>query len=291
LTRKSAAHPSGVLRPERIRFAKSPTQGKHSPLKKERKMKRITTGIVRIDQARLSTPKAFGLQKTARYGAQFLLPKNDLITQRNINLAIADAIAEGLRSEWAATGFPHIEMPIRDADELFGKGVNLPEEYRGCHIIRASNRYKPMIVNTNLAELDPDEAMYDGVFCCASIKFFPYATARKTGIGCELGPIMKVADAKKIKRLSEIETAFGAITEAWTNGTAPREYFKPEQNENQETAESAAIAENESQDETTPPPWENEENKTLEYFFESNKNKTLSLSEFKKMFEENINLE
>jgi hypothetical protein len=86
----------------------------------------------------------------------------------------------------------------------------MPAEYKNCHIIVTGNKYMPETVDLTMRQI-PVESLYDGAYCCVSIGFYPYVSGVSIGIGCQLGPIMKICDGERIGKRSAIEDAFSGI--------------------------------------------------------------------------------
>ena len=148
-----------------------------------------------------------------KYKASLLLPKNDALTWRNINDAIADAIGGALKKKWSGIFLESINMPIKDGDGTLANGAPFNPECAGHYVIFAHCSETPDIVDMDLQPITDTDEIYDGIFAHCSITFFAYLSSVGTpSIGCILGPIMKVADGDYIPyHLSPVEKAFSGI--------------------------------------------------------------------------------
>jgi hypothetical protein len=261
------------------------------------KIKNITTGIVRIAKEQISRPciDARGLE---RYGAKLLLPKSDLFTIQTVNRALAEAAIKGFQEKWYGLPMDNMRLPINDADTMIAKGEDIPKECANCFMLEARNKYKPPVVDLRLRPIDGEHAIHDGVFCCVSLSFYPYVLNERIGIGCYLGPILKVADGERIWSRSPAEIAFGSLLSAGFWNTEIREKA-----ENPVGGNARAAAMWESFDVTSDFLNENDEahNRNvsahtsesekssnidpLHEFMDANRDKKMSLSEFKKLAE------
>jgi len=155
--------------------------------------KPITTGIMRMCRMRMVDDDNTSIRK--RYKATALLPKSDLLTWKKINNAIADAIGSAVKNQWRDVFLEKIKMPILDGDATLENNKVYGPECAGHYIITSASAVEPKMVDIKLQSIVDPEEIYDGIYVCVSLMFYPYITDDNVpGIGCTLGPIMKVAD-------------------------------------------------------------------------------------------------
>lgn len=159
----------------------------------------IVTGKVRLSYAHLTQPyksKLADENDKPRYSATLLIPKTDKQTMAKIDAAIKAAGEQALASGKLKKGTPldRLPSPVHDGDGFKSDGYTpYGPECKGCWVINASSADQPKIVDLGLNDiLDPAE-IYSGMFARVGLDFYVYAN-RKTGFGCGLGNVQKVAD-------------------------------------------------------------------------------------------------
>lgn len=75
------------------------------------------------------------------------------------------------------------------------------DECHGCWVITASTKNKPQVVgqdNINV-ELAPQD-IYSGMYARVTVRFYPFNTAGKRGVGCGLGNVRKPVTVSRCRR-------------------------------------------------------------------------------------------
>lgn len=155
---------------------------------------KITTGKVRFSYVTLAQPKASEVGAEPKYSLVLLIPKSDTATIKKIKAAIAEA-ADAFRARNGAASLPAQPMnPLHDGD---GTKPNSGEPYgaecKGCYVMNASNKIKPLMLDSFKNEITDPNEIYSGCFGRASINFYGYSNRRK-GIGCGLLGVQKLHD-------------------------------------------------------------------------------------------------
>ena len=154
---------------------------------------KITTGKVRFSYVTLVQPKASEEGAEPKYSLVLLIPKSDTATLQKIKKAIAEA-ADAFRARNGAASLPAQPMnPLHDGDGTKpNSGEPYGDECKGCYVMNASSKIKPLMIDSFTNNIDPNE-IYSGCFGRAVINFYGYSNKR-TGIGCGLLGVQKLHD-------------------------------------------------------------------------------------------------
>ncbi|MBQ6496969.1 MAG: DUF2815 family protein [Firmicutes bacterium] len=175
----------------------------------------VTTGKVRLSYVHLFKPYAFSAGSEEKFSVTILLPKSDTATKARIDAAIEEAKRLGAADKWNGVVPPILATPVYDGDGTRpSDGLPFGDECKGHWVFTASSKadYPPEVVDANMNPIIDQSQIYSGIYAKVCVTFFPYLFGgAKKGIGCALGPVMKVADGPALggERLSAAE-AFGA---------------------------------------------------------------------------------
>jgi hypothetical protein len=186
----------------------------------------ITTGRVRLSYEHLMKPFANQLGAEEKYSVTLLIPKTDVQTKQRLDAAIQTAINDGIASKWSGARPPQVPTPIHDGDGVKQNGEAYGDECRGHWVMTASSKNKPEIVDANLNPIIDASQIYSGMFARVSIRFFPYNSNGKRGIGCGLGNVQKLEDGEPLGGKTTAAEDFGAAAAPW-NQPAPQQYQQP----------------------------------------------------------------
>lgn len=177
----------------------------------------VTTGKVRLSYVHLFKPCAFSAGSEEKFSVTILLPKSDTATKARIDAAIEEAKRLGAADKWNGVVPPILATPVYDGDGTRpSDGLPFGDECKGHWVFTASSKadYPPEVVDANMNPIIDQSQVYSGIYAKVCVTFFPYLFGgAKKGIGCALGPVMKVADGPALggERLSAAE-AFGATS-------------------------------------------------------------------------------
>ncbi|MDP4145371.1 MAG: DUF2815 family protein [Bacillota bacterium] len=170
----------------------------------------VVTGKVRLSYVHLFTPYASQQGGEPKYSTTILVPKTDIATKQRIDAAINTAIQEGVASRWNGVRPPVIAIPVYDGDGVRpSDGMPFGEECKGHWVFTASSKQAPEIVDLTMQRILNATEIYSGIYARVSVRFFPYASNGKKGIGCGLGPVQKIEDGEPLGGRISAATAFG----------------------------------------------------------------------------------
>ena len=157
---------------------------------------KIVTGKVRFSYANIFEPKASGDNGELKYSVMLLIPKSDTATVNKINEAMREA-RENFCKKNGASALPANPInPLHDGD---GVKPNTGEPYgpecRGCYVMNASSKTKPVIVDAFRNPVTDPGEVYSGCYGRAAINFYGYNNKKK-GIGAGLLSIQKLHDGE-----------------------------------------------------------------------------------------------
>ena len=167
---------------------------------------RVVTGKVRLSYEHLMKPYANtenDPKAEPKYSVTVLLPKSDTATKARIDRAIQAALEKGRKDKKFKDGVPleKLPTPIYDGDGYRADGyTEFGPECKGCWVFTASCRQdrKPSVVDASCQPiLDPTE-IYSGIWARVSCEFYPYAVPQRSGIGCGLCNVQKLADGEPL---------------------------------------------------------------------------------------------
>jgi len=170
----------------------------------------VVTGKVRLSYVHLFTPYASQQGGEAKYSTTILLPKTDIVTKQRIDAAINAAIQEGVASRWNGVRPTVLAIPVYDGDGVRpSDGMPFGEECKGHWVFTASSKLSPEIVDLGVQRILNQTEIYSGIYARVSVRFFPYASNGKKGIGCGLGPVQKLEDGEPLGARVSAAAAFG----------------------------------------------------------------------------------
>lgn len=185
----------------------------------------VTTGEVRLSYAHLFKPYAAMQGQEEKYSCTILVPKSDVDTMNRINAAIEAAKQKGISDKWNGQCPPIVPTPVYDGDGVRpSDGMAFGPECKGHWIFTASAKadYPPEVVDSNRNPIINQSEVYSGIYAYVNVTFYPYAFGGKKGIGCGLGPVMKLRDGEPLGggRVSASQ-AFGAPQPGAASAAAP----------------------------------------------------------------------
>lgn len=185
----------------------------------------VTTGEVRLSYAHLFKPYAAMQGQEEKYSCTILVPKSDVDTMNRINAAIEAAKQKGISDKWNGQCPPIVPTPVYDGDGVRpSDGMAFGPECKGHWVFTASAKadYPPEVVDSNRNPIINQSEVYSGIYAYVNVTFYPYAFGGKKGIGCGLGPVMKLRDGEPLGggRVSASQ-AFGAPQPGAASAAAP----------------------------------------------------------------------
>lgn len=110
---------------------------------------------------------------------------------------------------------PNVPTPINDGDGLKPvAGTEYGPECKGHYIInaKASESYKPNVVDSQLNPILDQSEIYSGVYARVLINFYPFFNSGKKGISVSFSNIQKLADGTPLGGTDKkAEDVFGAV--------------------------------------------------------------------------------
>lgn len=177
---------------------------------------RCLTGEVRLSYVSLDKPRQpQGGVGDAKYSATLLIPKTDTATIADFRSAIQAAAQIGAGTLWGGIIPPNLDSIIHDGDGVRPSGIPFGDECHGCWVITASTKNKPQVVgqdNINV-ELAPQD-IYSGMYARVTVRFYPFNTAGKRGVGCGLGNVMKTRDGELLSGGASAAADFAGVGNA-----------------------------------------------------------------------------
>lgn len=171
-------------------------------------MSKIITGKGRFSYLNWATPKKNELSGKEEYSTEFLIPKSDEETVKNIKAAMKSA----LNKKWGDKFPANLRNPLRDGDtEKKQDGSPLGNEYKGMYFIRCKSNEQPGVVDENRqAILTPNE-LVSGDYGRISITAYAYSQAGNNGVAFWLNNIQKLAKGESLGGKSSAEDDFGSF--------------------------------------------------------------------------------
>lgn len=160
---------------------------------------RVTTGEARLSYVHVFKPYAFQPGQEEKYCVTVLVPKTDTDTMGRINAAIEAAKQRGVSDKWNGVCPPMLATPVHDGDGVRpSDGMPFGDECKGHWVFNASAKvdYPPEVVDANGNPIINQSEVYSGMYGRVCMNFYPYTFGGKKGIGCGLGPVMKLRDGE-----------------------------------------------------------------------------------------------
>lgn len=172
----------------------------------------LVTGNVRLSYVHLTQPHASQQGAEPKYSVTLLIPKTDPATYQACMQAIEAAAQQGVAGSWNGVRPPNLPIPLHDGDGMKETGMPYGGECRGCWVMTASSKQKPQVwsIATGGEILNPSE-IYSGMYARVSIRFFPYSTPQKRGVGCGLNNVLKIQDGEPLTARSTAAQDFADI--------------------------------------------------------------------------------
>lgn len=160
----------------------------------------VVTGRVRLSYVHLFTPYVNpNGNGEPKYSVTILIPKSDVATKQRIDAAINAAIQQGINEKFNGVRPPVLAIPIHDGDGVRpSDGMPFGDECKGHWVLTASSKQKPEVVDLNLNPIINQTEVYSGIYARVSMRFFPYNSNGKKGIGCGLGNVQKLEDGEPL---------------------------------------------------------------------------------------------
>ena len=161
----------------------------------------VTTGKVRLSYVHLFKPYAPTQGQEEKFSVTVLVPKTDMDTMNRINAAVEAAKQKGIAEKWNGVCPPVVPTPLYDGDGVRpSDGMPFGPECKGHWIFTASAKvdYPPEVVDANMNPIINQSEIYSGIYARVNVNFFPYAFGGKKGVGCGLGPVMKLEDGESL---------------------------------------------------------------------------------------------
>lgn len=155
---------------------------------------KIVTGKVRFSFCNIWEPKEPQGGGDPKYSVTLLIPKADTVTLGKIKAAMQEARDNFCKRNGANALPAKFNHTLHDGDGMRDSGEPYGPECKGCWVITASSKQKPVIVdNMRNPITDPDE-VYSGCYGRASINFYGYSRNGKKGVSAGLLSIQKLHD-------------------------------------------------------------------------------------------------
>lgn len=173
-------------------------------------LQHVVTGRVRLSYVHLFEPYAHQSGNEPKYSATILLPKSDIATKQKIDAAINAAIQEGVSSKWNGVRPPVLAIPVHDGDGVRpSDGMPFGDECKGHWVFTASSKQAQEIIDLGMNKIMNQTEVYSGIYARVLVRFFPYNSNGKKGIGCGLGPVQKLEDGEPLGGRISAAAAFG----------------------------------------------------------------------------------
>jgi hypothetical protein len=170
----------------------------------------VVTGEARLSYVHLFTPYAKPGNAEAKYSVTILLPKSDYATKQRIDAAINASIQAGVQSNWSGVRPPVIALPIHDGDGVRpSDGMPFGDECKGHWVFTASSKQAPQVVDAGVNPIINQTEVYSGMYGRASVRFFPYNSNGKKGVGCGLNNVQKLRDGEPLGGRTNAADDFG----------------------------------------------------------------------------------
>lgn len=157
---------------------------------------KVVTGKVRFSFCHIFEPQESQEGGDPRYSVTLLIPKADTATLGKIKEAMAGA-RENFCAKNGANALPQRPVhTLHDGDGQRDNGEDFGAECKGCWVITASSKQKPVIVDAQRNLITDPTEVYSGCYGRASINFFGYNSHGKKGISAGLLSIQKLHDGE-----------------------------------------------------------------------------------------------
>lgn len=157
---------------------------------------KVVTGKIRMSYTYLFEPQVPLGGGEPKYELTILIPKADAATVAKVQAAIREA-RDTYCAKHGATALPASpKHPLRDGDGLRESGEPYGPECRGCYVLKARCKQKPVVVDAFGNPITDPAEIYGGCYGRASFTLFGYNTAGQKGIGAALLAVQKLHDGE-----------------------------------------------------------------------------------------------
>ena len=166
----------------------------------------VVTGKVRFSYEHIMKPykgENAGPDDAPKYSVTVLVPKSDTATKARLDAAIRAAKEKGVKDRKFKEGVPldRLPTPIYDGDGYRADGYTLfGEECKGCWVFTAScsQDRRPQVVDAGGNPIIDASEIYSGIWGRVSVDFYAYSVPQRSGIGCGLCNVQKLADGEPL---------------------------------------------------------------------------------------------
>ena len=171
----------------------------------------ITIRNVRFSYCHLFQPQTKPGQDP-KYNTTILLPKSETQGKALIDQMIAIAIEDGVNQNWNGVKPPNIPIPVYDGDGVRpSDGTPFGQECKGHWVFTASSKQQPFVVDANVQDIINPALVYSGMYGNVNVRFFPYNSNGRKGIGCGLNGVQKVSDGEPLDGRMTAAEAFQPV--------------------------------------------------------------------------------
>lgn len=157
---------------------------------------KVVTGKVRFSFCHVFEPQQPLGGGEPKYEITLLIPKSDASTVGKIRAAIVEARENFCKKNGASALPASPKHPLHDGDGLRDSGEPFGPECKGCYVLKARCKQKPVVVDAFGNPITDSSEVYGGCYGRASITLFGYNTAGQKGIGAALLAVQKLHDGE-----------------------------------------------------------------------------------------------
>lgn len=155
---------------------------------------KVVTGKVRLSYCYLFEPSEALGGGELKYEVTGLIPKSDTSTVQKIVAAQKEAEDKFRQKNGTASLPAKPRAPLRDGDGLRDNGEPYGPECKGCYVLKARSKTKPVVVDAFGNQITNSAEVYGGAYGRLSLNFFGYNTAGSKGIGAAILAVQKLHD-------------------------------------------------------------------------------------------------
>lgn len=157
---------------------------------------KVITGKVRFSFVHVAEPQEPQGGGDPKYSITLLIPKSDTATMGKIHQAIQEARDNFCKRNGANALPAKPAHTLHDGDGQRPSGDDFGPECRGCWVISASSKQRPIVVDEFGNESNDPQTVYSGCYGRASINFFGYSRNGKKGVSAGLLAVKKLHDGE-----------------------------------------------------------------------------------------------
>lgn len=179
---------------------------KQAGAKKPESGTKMTIGPCRASFVHVWEPSLMEGATTPKYSVSLLIPKTNKALVEQIQKAIATAKEAG-KAKWGGKIPVNLKTPLRDGD------TERPDnaEYEGHWFINATSTQAPGVVDRAAKPIMQQSEFYSGVYCNASVNFYPFDKNGNKGVAAGLNHVQKVKDGEPLGGRGNAEDEFEAL--------------------------------------------------------------------------------